>query len=49
MMVYALDALLFLLTKDVVSVAFHLFALWCIYKGLKANEKLTRLGQLAHA
>lgn len=49
MIVYALDSLLFLVTKDVVSIGFHLFALWCIYRGLKANEGLNQLSELAQA
>ena len=47
MIAYALDALLFLFAKDVIGIGFHLFALWCIYKGLKANEQLTQLASAA--
>lgn len=43
MILYALDGLLFLLAKDVLSIGFHLFALYMIYKGLKAAEALKKL------
>jgi len=43
MILYALDGLLFLLAKDVLSIGFHLFALYMIYKGLKAAEALRKL------
>ncbi len=49
MILYGLDALLFVLVKDVVSIGFHLFALFYIYRGLKANEALAKLGAPAHA
>ena len=49
MILYVLDSLLFVLAKDVVSIAFHLLALFYLYRGLKANEALTRLGATAHA
>ncbi len=49
MILYGLDALLFVIAKDVVSIAFHLLALFYIYRGMKANEALSRLGATAHA
>ena len=33
MTLYALDALLLLMAMDILSVAFHAYALYCIYKG----------------
>jgi hypothetical protein len=35
---YALDGLLLLMARDVLSVGFHAYALFCIYKGLAAAE-----------
>ena len=43
MIVYALDGLLLVLFKDFLGIAFHLYALYCIYKGMKANEQLEAL------
>jgi hypothetical protein len=43
MILYALDGFLFLLAKDVLSIGFHLFALYMIFKGLKAAEALRKL------
>ena len=34
---YALDGLLLLAAKDVLSVGFHVYALFCIYRGLAAT------------
>jgi hypothetical protein len=41
MVLYALDGLLFILVADWLSVAFHAFALWGIYGGLKAMKGLS--------
>ncbi len=49
MILYALDGVLFVLAKDILSIAFHLLALYWIYKGLKANEALTKLEGLTPA
>jgi hypothetical protein len=43
MILYALDGLLFMLVKDILGIGFHLFALFFIYKGMKANEQLGAL------
>ncbi len=43
MILYALDGLLFLLVPDWLSIGFHVFALFCIFAGLRANFKLKRL------
>jgi hypothetical protein len=43
MILYAFDGLLFLLVQDWLSIAFHLFALYGIYKGLGALNGLSRL------
>jgi hypothetical protein len=40
MAVYGLDGLIFLMVQDWLSLAFHAFALYCIYKGLSANNRL---------
>jgi hypothetical protein len=50
MLVYALDGMLLLLEQDLFSLAFHGFALFCLFGGLRAAIKLnaaeqqTRLG-----
>ncbi len=49
MILYALDGLLFLLVKDMVGIGFHLFALFFIYRGLKATEALAKLRTPAYA
>lgn len=36
MILYGLDGLLFLLVRDLLSMGFHVFALFCIYGGFKA-------------
>jgi hypothetical protein len=43
MIFYGLDAALFILAKDVLSIGFHVFALYCIYTGLKATRRLEAL------
>jgi hypothetical protein len=40
MVVYALDGLIFLMVQDWLSIAFHAFVLFSIYRGLAANRKL---------
>lgn len=40
MVLYALDGLIFLLVGDFFSIAFHGFALFCIFGGLKALKQL---------
>jgi len=40
MVFYVLDGLLFLLWGDILSIAFHGFALFCIFGGLKALNQL---------
>jgi hypothetical protein len=43
MVLYALDALLFLWVQDWLALGFHAFALFFIYRGLAANLKLAQL------
>ncbi|MFC1738991.1 hypothetical protein ACFL1G_08090 [Planctomycetota bacterium] len=43
MIVYALDGMIFLLVKDFLSIAFHIFALFCIFGGLKGLRVLEEL------
>jgi len=43
MVVYALDGLIFLYVREWVNIAFHVFALYCIYRGFAANSKLQKL------
>jgi hypothetical protein len=40
---YALDGLLFLLVQDWLSLAFHAFALFCIFGGHSALKRLRQL------
>jgi len=41
MAVYVLDGLLLLVTRDVLSVAFHAYALYAIYRGLQACDQFS--------
>lgn len=43
MVIYALDALIFLIANDYLSIGFHIFALYGIFKGLKACNQLIAL------
>jgi len=43
MVLYGLDGLIFLLAGDVLSIAFHVFALYCIYNGLKAVKRIAEM------
>jgi hypothetical protein len=45
MAIYVLDALLFLVFGDLLSFGFHLFALFGLYRGLRALAKLRTLTQ----
>ena len=47
MVLYAMDALLFLLAGDMLSIAFHAFALACIFNGLLASLKMDKAGAVA--
>ena len=40
MILYVLDAMLFLVVKDFFGIAFHAFALYCIFNGFKASRAL---------
>jgi hypothetical protein len=42
MALYALDGMIFAYLKSWPEVAFHAWALFCIYQGLKANQELFR-------
>jgi hypothetical protein len=43
MILYTLDGLIFLIEPDFLSIGFHLFALYNIYRGLKANKLLSKM------
>lgn len=45
MFLYALDGLIFIFFKDYLSLAFHVYALYCISKGLKAIKHLRLMEQ----
>jgi len=49
MILYALDGLIFLLVQDFASLGFHVFALFCLYKGFNACGKLNHLSSLVSA
>jgi len=40
MILYAFDGLLFFLVFDLLAIGFHVFVLYCLFTGLKANNKL---------
>ena len=43
MILYALDGLIFLMVPDLLSIGFHLFALFGLYGGLQAHMKLSEI------
>jgi len=43
MTLYALDGLIFLIVPDFVSIGFHIFALFWMFAGLRANRRLSEL------
>ena len=43
MILYAVDGLLFVVVQDWLSLAFHAYALYCIYRGFSANNRLNEL------
>lgn len=43
MILYAMDGLLLVIVQDWLGLAFHAYALFCIYRGLSANNKLGEL------
>ena len=43
MILYALDGLIFLLVGALLSLAFHAYALYCIYRGYAANNRLRQI------
>jgi len=45
MLLYALDGLLFVWIGDLLSIGFHLYALYGLYKGLKATRQLDDMEQ----
>ncbi|NCC62738.1 MAG: hypothetical protein EOM12_17800 [Verrucomicrobiae bacterium] len=49
MVFYALDGLLFVLVMDLWSIGFHIFALYCLYKGFQACGQLKKLDALTSA
>jgi len=46
MVLYALDGLLFLIVQDWLSIGFHAFALFCLYRGLKASNQLKQMQKM---
>jgi hypothetical protein len=44
MFLYLLDGLMFVLAQDWMSVAFHGFALWCMWQGFAAGRQFNALG-----
>ena len=43
MIFYLLDALIYLLVSDYLSIAFHGYVLYCLFTGYKANVQFTKL------
>lgn len=40
---YGVDGLLFLLFRDILGIAVHAYALWAIYRGMKAIDPLNKI------
>lgn len=40
MILYAFDGLLYVMVFDLLAIGFHIFVLYCLFTGLKANNKL---------
>jgi hypothetical protein len=40
---YVLDSLIFVLVRDVLAIAFHAFALYCLVRGMRAKDQLDSL------
>ena len=45
MILYAIDGLLFVLVFDLLAIGFHIFVLYCLFTGLKANNRLREFEQ----
>jgi hypothetical protein len=43
LVIYALDALIYLVVQDWFPLAFHGFVIYCLYRGLAANRKVKQL------
>lgn len=43
MVFYSLDTIIFLIFTDYLSIAFHVYAIYCIFKGYKAINELVKL------
>lgn len=43
MVIYAFDALIFLVFQDWFPLAFHAFVIFCLYRGIAANRKVKQL------
>lgn len=43
MVLYSLDGLLYLIPGDFLAFGFHIFVLYCLFSGLKANSKLKQI------
>ena len=43
MLIYALDGLIFIFAQEWIAIAFHVFVLYSIYRGLAANRSLKAL------
>jgi len=45
MVFYAIDGLLFFLVFDLLAIGFHIFVLYCLFTGLRANSRLREFEQ----
>lgn len=43
MIIYGLDALLFLFGMDILAIAFHAYAMYCLFRGLRACQQLNQM------
>jgi hypothetical protein len=46
MFIYGLDAVLFLFGMDILAIAFHAYALYCLYGGLRACQQLNQMARV---
>jgi len=45
MVFYAIDGLLFFLVFDLLAIGFHIFVLYCLFTGLRANNRIREFEQ----
>lgn len=43
MFIYGLDTVIFILGMDILAIAFHAYALYCLFRGLRACQQLNQM------